>query len=268
MKVAAIQLNSTPAVSHNLQQAAHWIAEAAAQGAQLIVLPEMFAIFGATPDATLAQQEPMGNGPLQNFLSQQAQQHQVWLVGGTIPLASQQPNKVAAACLVYDPAGQCRQRYDKIHLYDATLTPTETYQESALFTPGEHVVTCQTPFATLGLAVCYDLRFPELFRQLSSQHAEVFCLPAAFTVKTGEAHWELLARARAVENFCFVIGAAQGGQHSATRHTWGHSLIIGPWGDVLASKADTLPGVVVADLDVADLHRARHMLPALKHRRL
>ncbi|GAA5787375.1 hydrolase [Chitiniphilus shinanonensis] len=260
---AAIQMVSTPDVATNLKTASRLIGQAAAGGARLLVLPEYFAIMGARDTDKLAVQEPFGAGPLQDFLATQASQHGVWLVGGTVPLAGTGRDRVRNTCLVYDPDGHCVARYDKIHLFGFD-NGEERYAEADTIEPGADTVAFDTPFGRVGLAVCYDLRFPELFR-----HAEVdvWALPAAFTATTGRAHWEVLLRARAIENQCFVVAAAQGGLHPTGRETFGHSLIADPWGQVLECLP-TGEGVAQAELKASQLDRVRRILPALRHRRL
>lgn len=266
--VAALQMVSEPDVNANLVMAGGLIEQAAQAGAQLVVLPENFAFMGERETDKLALRETEGNGPLQTFLADQAARHKIWLVGGTIPLVAHNPNKVRASCLVFDDKGQQVARYDKIHLFDVQLPQAnESYCESDSIEPGSHPVVLETPVGRLGLAVCYDLRFPELMRTLLDQDLEVLALPAAFTAATGKAHWELLLRVRAVENLCYVIGAAQGGSHASGRETYGDSMVVDPWGDVLARLAHG-PGVVLAKLDRPHLTKLRQMFPVLQHRRL
>ncbi len=268
VKVAAIQMCSSHEVDRNLETAATFIADAAKHDAKLVVLPEMFAIMGQTPFDKVNVKEEFGSGKIQDFLSQQALKHQVWIVGGTIPIACDDVNKVRAACLVYNDEGELVARYDKIHLFDISLSEKETYRESETTEAGDEIVVVQTPYGKLGLAVCYDIRFPELFRCLFNKGAEIIILPSAFTVPTGEAHWELLTRARAVENFSYLIGAAQGGTHVNGRKTFGNTLIIEPWGNIISKKQDLEEGVVYADIDLAKVHEARKKIPAHEHRKI
>lgn len=268
MKVAAIQMCSTPHVDDNLEQAEKLIHTAAMQQADLVVLPEMFAILGASDVARSETKEVFGHGKIQNFLNEQAKKYRLWLIGGTIPIACNSHDKIRAASLVINPEGLCVGRYDKMHLYDADISETESYRESRITEPGETTVVVATPLGKIGLSVCYDVRFPELFRSLVDKGAEIFTLPSAFTRQTGEAHWELLARARAVENACYVIGACQGGQNVSTRSTYGHSLIIDPWGRIIAQKNDDTRGVIVASIDLNEVYRIRRAIPALQHRRI
>jgi nitrilase len=267
MVVAALQMVSEPNVNVNLLMAEKLIEQAAQAGARLVVLPENFAFMGEREADKLALRETEGKGPLQTFLSKQAVRHKIWLVGGTIPLAAEDLNKVRASCLVFDDTGQQVGRYDKIHLFDVHLPQAdESYCESDTIEPGSSPVILETPFGRLGLAVCYDLRFPELMRNLLDQGLEIFALPAAFTATTGKAHWELLVRVRAVENLCYVIGAAQGGQHASGRKTFGDSMVVNPWGEVLA-RLPQGPGVVLAPLDRSGLANLREVFPVLQHRR-
>jgi len=267
-KVAAIQMTSGTSVAANLAEAERLIREAAAGGAGLVVLPETFAMMGQRPEDQLALRETDGAGPLQSFLARVAAQVRVWLVGGTIPLAAVDPDRVRAACLVFDDRGRRVARYDKIHLFDVCVPGAdEQYRESATIESGDQVVVIDSPWGRLGVAVCYDLRFPELFRRMQDAGLEVLALPAAFTARTGQAHWETLVRARAIENLAFVVAAGQWGVHGNGRETFGHSLVVDPWGGVLAA----LPrgcGCVVSDLDRDFQGAVRRQFPALAHRRL
>jgi len=267
-RVAAIQMASGPNVNANLLEAGRLIAQAVDEGAKLIVLPENFAIMGKSDRDKVAVREAEGEGPIQEFLSLQAKKHGVWIVGGTLPMEAKTENKVLAACLVYNDQGERVARYDKIHLFDVSLKDgAEKYTESETIEHGEELVVVDTPFGKMGLAICYDLRFPELFRKMLDQGVELFVLPAAFTAITGKAHWEVLVRARAIENLCYVIAAAQGGYHVNGRETHGDSMVVNPWGVVI----DRLPrgsGVVVADINRGELAAIRRSLPAISHRRL
>lgn len=262
-QVAAIQMCSTPDVDENLKAAEKLIAHAAERGAQLIVLPEMFAIIGSRADDKVCVKETSGSGKIQNFLAKQAQKHQLWLVGGTIPLAADNASKVRAASLVYNANGAVVARYDKMHLFDVTLSELEYYRESDSTEPGNEVVVVDTPVGKLGLSVCFDIRFPQLYRQLVQAGAEILVIPSAFTQKTGAAHWGLLARARAVDTFCYVIGACQGGTHVGGRQTYGHSLIVHPWGSVLSQLDGIDEGVATAEIDLAELHAIRRSIPLI-----
>ena len=258
---------SGPVVSENLDEAGRQIAAASAAGAQLVVLPENFALMPLNDADRLAAAEPDGKGPIQDFLATQSRQHRVWLVGGTIPLAAKTAGKVRAACLMFNDRGERVARYDKIHLFDVELSNGEKYHESNSFEPGEKVVVVNTPYGKLGLAVCYDLRFPELFRRLQEQGAEIFAVPAAFTAHTGKAHWEVLVRARAIENLVYVVAAAQGGRHANGRETYGDSMIVSPWGEVLTRLPDGA-GYVMAECDRVRQQKVRKSLPSIHHRKL
>lgn len=262
MNIAAVQMISGPDVSPNLATAGRLIAEAAAAGAQLVALPEYFPLIGATDADRLAAREVDGAGPIQDFLADAARKHSLWLVGGSIPLMANDPAKLRNSCLVFDPQGKRVARYDKIHLFGFTRGD-EAYDEAATIERGDQVVAFDSPLGRIGVAICYDLRFPELFRAIGD--VDLLVLPAAFTETTGRAHWEMLLRARAVENQCYVVAAAQGGQHPNGRMTHGNSMVIDPWGEVLA-RMDKGEGVVIGELDRQRLVEVRTSLPALKHR--
>ncbi|OHC62303.1 MAG: acyltransferase [Rhodocyclales bacterium GWA2_65_19] len=266
MRIAAVQMISGPDVAPNLATASRLIAEAATAGAQLIALPEYFPLIGATDADRLAAREADGNGPIQDFLAAAARRHGLWLVGGSIPLMANDPAKLRNACLVFDPQGNRVARYDKIHLFGFNKGD-EAYDEAATIERGDQVVAFDSPFGRVGVAICYDLRFPELFRAMAQlpNPVDLLVLPAAFTETTGRAHWELLLRARAVENQCYVLAAAQGGQHPNGRITHGKSMVIDPWGEVLA-RMDKGEGVVLAELNRQRLVDIRGSLPALRHR--
>lgn len=265
--MAALQMVSGSAVEANLHVAARLIAQAAEVGAQLVVLPENFAFMGQREVDKLAVAEREGIGPIQAFLADQAARHNLWVVGGTMPLRADAVDKVRASCLVFDNTGQRVARYDKLHLFDVALPEVdERYCESESIEPGDRAVVVDTPFGGLGLAVCYDLRFPELTRRLLDQGLEILALPAAFTAATGKAHWEVLLRARAVENLCYIVAAAQGGRHENGRETYGDSMIIDPWGVILNRLAHG-PGVVLAQIEQKRLEKLRHTFPVLSHRR-
>lgn len=267
LRVAAVQMASGPNVGANLIEAEKLIARAAAQGAKLVVLPENFAVMGMHEQDKVKLGEPHGRGPIQEFLAQMATRHGLWLVGGTIPLACDDPGRIRAACLVFDPSGREAARYDKAHLFDVRVESSgEEYAESSTIQPGDTPVLCDTPFARLGVAVCYDLRFPELFRRLLDGGMEMLVVPSAFTAVTGKAHWETLVRARAIENLCYVVAADQGGYHRNGRETHGDSMVVDPWGTVLDRLARG-SGVVVADFNRERVKSIRHSFPAVKHRR-
>ena len=265
--VAGVQMASGPQVTANLIEAERLLMRAAQAGARIAVLPEHFACMGLKDTDKLAVAEAPGRGPIQDQLARIAQREGLWIVAGTVPLRAEGGAKVSAACLVFDAQGQQIARFDKMHLFDVHLPASEeTYRESATQLAGNQVVVVDTPAGRMGLAVCYDLRFPELFRAMVDAGAEWFALPAAFTQLTGQAHWELLLRARAVENLMYGVAAAQGGYHANGRETFGHSLIVDPWGAVV----DVLPrgsGIVLGDVDTQRVHALRTRFPALSHRR-
>jgi len=263
-KVAAIQMASGPNVEGNLNEARRHIAKAVEQGAKLVVLPEFFAIMGMNEQDTVKVREQAGQGSIQQFLSETARKHKIWLVGGSIPLAATTPDKVRNSCLVFDETGAQVARYDKIHLFNLTLG-NEAYNESRTIEAGDRVVVVDSPFGRIGLAVCYDLRFPELFRAMKD--VDIIVLPSAFTATTGKMHWEPLIRARAIENLSYVIAAAQGGYHVNGRETHGHSMIVDPWGRIL-DELQRGSGVVVADVNPSYQASLRKSLPALSHRTL
>lgn len=262
MRVAAIQTLAGGDVAENLAQAAVLVAAAAADGAQLILLPEYFGILGAHATDKLAAKESDGAGPQQDFLARMAREHRAYVVGGSVPIASADPGRVRSACLVYGPDGARIARYDKAHLFRFTKG-AEDYDETRTIQPGDKAVAFDAPCGRVGLSICYDVRFPELYRQLGD--CTLLLVPAAFTATTGAAHWELLLRARAVENQCYVLAAAQGGLHPNGRRTWGHSMLVDPWGVIVATREEG-PGIVVGDVDPARIAEVRSQLPALTHR--
>lgn len=264
MKVAAIQMVSSPDVSENMAHARALVEQAVAQGARLVSLPEYWPILGKRESDKVAVAEPPGAGPIQQWMAQLAAEKGIWLVGGTVPLISAEAGKVLNTCLVFGPQGELLSRYDKIHLFGFTRGD-ESYNESRTITAGSTVASFESPLGRVGLSVCYDLRFPELYRALGT--CAMIVVPSAFTATTGRAHWEILLRARAIENQCYVLAAAQGGHHTNGRQTWGHSMLVDPWGEIVAVLPEG-EGCVVGELNVALLIRTRESLPALKHRRL
>ncbi len=269
MKIAAIQMVSTDCLSQNLDQTAELLQVAAQSGAELAVLPEYFCLMGQQDRDKLVIAEAFGSGPMQAFLATHAQTLGLWIVAGTLPLVAPEPDRVLNSSLVYNPQGQCVARYDKIHLFQFD-NGTESYDEARVIQRGSEPVHFDLPSRDghtwrVGLSVCYDLRFPELYRYYAAQGADLLLVPSAFTHTTGKAHWEVLLRARAIENLSFVAAAAQGGEHSNGRRTWGQSLVIDPWGAVLAQRA-TGAGVVCCDMDASALAQRRTALPALSHR--
>ncbi|TDP81747.1 nitrilase [Aquabacterium commune] len=279
MKVAAVQMVSTPRVDENFEVARGLIAEAAAAGAELVALPEYFCLMGQHDSDKLAIAEPLADAlipgthstPMQHVLSETAREHGIWLIGGTLPIRGPGSDKVFNTTLVYGPDGARVARYDKVHLF-CFDDGQRRYDEAATLRPGSAPVAFDLTDRSgqawrVGLSVCYDLRFPELFRQLGAQQPlDLIVLPAAFTDTTGRAHWELLLRARAVENLCHVLAPAQGGLHENGRRTFGHSLAVGPWGEVMACRREDGSGVVLAELGKARQTQVRTQLPALAHR--
>ena len=269
MKIAAVQMVSTPSVGTNLAAARRLIGSAAAGGAALVVLPEYFCFMGRSDRDKLQVAERAGDGPIQRMLADAAREHGVWLIGGTLPIAidaAASADRVMNANLVFSPAGELVARYDKMHLF-AYDNGRERYDEARTLQAGRTPVAFDAGGWRVGLSVCYDLRFPELYRKLARPPCDLLSVPSAFTHPTGLAHWEVLLRARAIENQCYVVAAAQGGTHENGRRTFGHSLVVDPWGDVVASHA-TGPGLVVGDVDAARIADVRRKLPAYAHRRL
>jgi len=267
LTVAAVQMTSGPDPVANMDAAAVLIEQAASDGAQLVVLPENFGFMGARDSERTAHAEADGDGPMQAFLSERAAAAEVWLVGGTLPILAED-GRANSSCLVYDADGIRRGRYDKIHLFDVDVPGgDERYRESDRTAPGRTPVMVDTPWGGLALAICYDLRFPELLRQLAGDDLSLIAVPTAFTVPTGRAHWSLLARTRAVENLCPLVAACQAGTHPSGRETWGHSMVIDAWGEVLA-ELERSPGVALARLDLRRTRELRAGFPVLSHRML
>ena len=273
MKIAAVQMVSTPRVTTNLETARRLVARAADEGAQIVVLPEYFCFMGASDRDKLAIAEAPGTGPIQRMLAETAREHRVWLIGGTLPLTLDDGgakdgvavDRVMNADLVFSPRGELAARYDKMHLF-AYDNGSERYDEGRTLRAGSTPVAFDADGVRVGLSVCYDLRFPELYRALMRPPCDLLSVPSAFTYTTGAAHWEVLLRARAIENQCYVVAAAQGGTHENGRRTFGHSLVIDPWGEVVACL-DEGEGVVVAELQRERIDSVRRQLPALEHRR-
>lgn len=272
MKIAALQMVSTPDVAHNLESAQRLISEAAVQGAQLVALPEYFCLMGRNDRDKLGvaeaalQPDGSGGGPIQHALANAARRHVVWVIGGTLPLVTATADRVHNSSLVFAPDGRLAARYDKMHLF-AYDNGRERYDEARVLRRGNAPVALQCDALRVGLSVCYDLRFPELYRALMHPPCDLLAVPSAFTYTTGQAHWELLLRARAVENQAYVIAPAQGGTHVNGRRTWGHSMIVDPWGEVVAVLPEG-EGVVLADVDPVRVADVRRQLPALDHRRI
>ena len=263
-RVAAVQMVSGPEVGPNLQAAGRLVAAAAAGGARLVALPENFYIIGRHEGDKVKVREPDGRGPIQEFLSATAKNHSVWLLAGTVPIAGSDEQHIRGACLVYDSDGKRVARYDKMHLFRFT-SGDERYDETRTLEPGERPVAIDSPFGRLALSVCYDVRYPELYRALGAFDA--MFVPSAFTVPTGKAHWETLLRARAIENQAYVIAPAQGGVHAGGRRTYGHTMIVDPWGEILAVQPEG-EGVVLADMDLARIREVQASLPANANRRM
>jgi len=281
MKVAAIQMTSTRDVATNLREAGRLVADAAKQGAKLVVLPENFSFLGATDADRVAAIEKFGDGPAQRFLAETAESLGVWIVGGTIPIRDGGGGgRASSRSLLVGPDGRVAAHYDKIHLFDVdipdatardggsagTSSRPEKYSESATTLAGTRVVAAKTPLARIGMTVCYDIRFPALFHRLSVLGTDIIVVPAAFTVPTGEVHWLPLLQARAIESLVYVVAAGQWGEHAGGRKTYGHSLIVGPWGERLG-ELPAGPGVVCADLDMIRLEELRGRFPTIQHRR-
>jgi len=264
LRVAAVQMTSGADVAQNLHVAERLTAEAAAEGAGLVLLPENFGLMGARARDKLATQEPDGDGPQQSFLARMASIHQLYMIGGSVPIACDDAERTKQSLLVYGPDGTRVARYDKIHLFRFTHGD-EDYDEAKTIVPGRAPATFVAACGKVGLSICYDLRFPELYRALDD--VALLVVPAAFTARTGEAHWETLLRARAIENQCYVLAAAQWGMHAGGRRTWGHSMLIDPWGEIVADRAEG-EGIVVGDVDPARISDVRKRLPALAHRTL
>ena len=264
--IAAIQTTSSDDIDHNLETVAGFVESAKTEGAELVVLPECFALMQKSHAQLCACAETHGEGNIQDFLEQLSRELGIWIIAGTMPIRSNDPGRTFNTLLVYDDKGVNLARYDKIHLFDVELATGEHYRESDYTMPGSRCVAQDTPIGRVGLTVCYDLRFPELYRKLSAMGATSMVVPSAFTVSTGKVHWMPLLRARAIENSCYVIAPAQTGKHTSGRQTWGHSLIIDPWGDVIA-KRKAAPGVLLGEIDNGKLERMRAQLPSLSHRR-
>lgn len=268
VKVAAVQMVSSPDIAKNCQTARELVLQAAADGAQLVLLPEYWPVMGLHERDKLAIAEQIGQGTIQSFMATLALEAGVWLIGGTMPLATAGPGvaseQVWNTTLVFDPSGQQVARYDKIHLF-SFHRGEEAFEEARTIRHGHDVVTFDAPFGKVGLSVCYDLRFPELYRAMGD--CALIVVPAAFTYTTGQAHWEILLRARAIENQCYVLAAAQGGRHENGRRTWGHTMLIDPWGEIVSVLPEET-GIVIGEINTQRLGHVREILPAIKHRRL
>jgi deaminated glutathione amidase len=263
-RIAALQFVSTPVPQENFATARRLVADAAARQAQLVLMPEYWPIMGMKDTDKVSFAEQIDAGPIQEYMAELARKHGIWLIGGTLPLMSPEDGKVLNTVLIYAPSGERVSRYDKIHLF-GFRKGDESYDESRTIVPGAAVGTFDAPFGRVGLSVCYDLRFPELYRAMGD--CTLIVVPAAFTYTTGKAHWEILLRARAIENQCYVLAAAQGGKHVNGRRTWGHSMLIDPWGDIKTVLPEG-EGIVVGEIDRELIAGVRENLPALRHRRL
>lgn len=264
VKIAAIQMVSTPVVEENFAVARRLVADAARQGARLVLLPEYWPIMGMKEADKVGHAEHLDAGPIQKCMAEMARENAVWIIGGTLPMAAPDADKVLNTTMVYNPQGEHVVRYDKIHLF-SFVKGEESYDEARTIVHGTKVGSFDAPFGKVGLSVCYDLRFPELYRAMGD--CTLIVVPAAFTYTTGRAHWEILLRARAIENQCYVLAAAQGGKHPNGRRTWGHSMLIDPWGEIKSVLPEG-EGVVLGEIDPSHLQSVRESLPALKHRKL
>lgn len=270
MRIAIIQMCSGGDVAENLRRAGRLVSRAAEWGAELLALPEYFCLMGHRAQDKLAVAESPGHGPIQDWLAQTASRLGLWLAGGSLPLVSLDPQRVYNSSLVYGPDGRCQARYDKMHLFSYD-DGQRRFDEGRTQLAGDLPAILELPSRDghlwrIGLSICYDLRFPELYRHHAAAGAELLLAPSAFTYATGKAHWQILLQARAIENLCFMAAAAQGGRHDNGRQTWGHSLILDPWGKKLAERQRAGAGVITADLDIRALQDLRRQLPALQHR--
>ncbi|MCS5709020.1 carbon-nitrogen hydrolase family protein [Candidatus Berkiella cookevillensis] len=263
--IALIQVASIASVEQQLERVEYYLAKAQQAKAQLVVLPEEFLTLHLSPVEKLSLQETFEKGPLQQKIKQLAQKYKLWIVAGTLPIKSENKERFYSSCLVFNPEGEIKARYDKIHLFDVEIEGgKETYLESAYVVPGNNIVTLKLPFAHIGLAICYDLRFPELFRAMVNHGTDIFILPSAFTIRTGEKHWETLIKARAIENLSFFLACNHVGLRKNGEGTYGHSMVIDPWGEKIDGLIQS-EGMVVASLDLKSLRQLRQKFPALSH---
>ncbi|MCF6766347.1 carbon-nitrogen hydrolase family protein [Thiotrichales bacterium 19S3-7] len=266
--VAVIQMTSSETVGLNLIKAKEFIIQAYQQGAKLIVFPEFFACFSHNDDSITAVKEPLGSGRIQDFVSEMANKYNMWIAGGSLAIADEYDERAYNTCILWDNEGQQRAVYRKMHLFDVTIGDDETYNESARYLQGDQVCVVDTPIGRVGMAICYDLRFPEIFRIMSQKGAEIILLPAAFTYTTGQKHWEILLRARAIENQCYLLASGQVGLHGNNEiRTFGHSMIINPWGEVLA-KRETGEGIILSEINLNYLNMLRQQFPVLAHKKI
>ncbi len=266
LRIASIQMCSSNQFERNLETVSRLVKSAVREGASWVILPEMFAIFSEHSSEKIALQALFGQGIIQTFLRELALSNNIYLISGTIPIQSSDLNRPYSSCLVYNPKGVCIARYDKIHLFDAFVGDKVLYQESSVTMPGRNRCVFEVSGVHIGLAICYDIRFPELFRSINQPPVDIIFIPSAFTVPTGEAHWDVLLRARAIENLAFVVTASQGGTHSNGRQTYGHSMIVDPWGKVIGLLNHADEGILLVDIDLGMLKKCRTQLPALSHR--
>lgn len=264
--IAALQMASTQDVKHNLEIACDGVQQAAQAGAKMVALPEEFISLLLTHEQKRQIAEVYQEGPIQKALGQIAKKNKIWIVAGTLPLQDPDKNKILSSCLTFDDQGNCVGRYNKIHMFDVTVESGESYFESEHIKAGESVTVIDTPMGKLGIAICYDLRFPELFRLMMLKGAEIIVLPSAFTINTGKVHWEILLRARAIENLCYIVAPDQVAIRLSGHGTYGHSMIVGPWGDILASLDDK-PGLLMVDVDIEKMKKIRRQFPAHTHYR-
>jgi nitrilase len=270
-KVAVLQMTSCMTVSDNLIHVNNMVMEAARNKAELIVLPENFAYMGVSIEESLTIAEEKGKGLIQDRIAKMAQRYKIWIVAGSIPIKSSEKDKVFSTCLVFNSEGECAARYNKIHLFDVSLIAGEVaeqqiFEESKSVTRGYEIQTVDTPVGKLGLSICYDIRFPELYRELVKQQVDIFTVPSAFTYVTGKAHWDVLLRARAIENLTYLLAANQTGEHENGRTTYGHSMIVSPWGEKLAENKDDKMGVSYADIDLEKMYEMRKRFSCLEQR--
>ena len=267
-KIACIQIASGPNLEANLLEVSKYIEKSKQSGANIVVLPENFAMISKDDSMYLGIKEQLGSGRIQDYISNEARKYNIWIIAGTIPIKSKVEGKVYSCCIVFNNKGGIVSSYNKVHLFDVDIVETnEKYRESDYFLNGDDVTYVDTPFCRIGLAVCYDLRFPELFRKLSKENIDLVCMPAAFTSFTGKAHWEYLIKARAIENLIYFAASAQGGYHVSGRETYGHSMIVNPWGetlDVIKNKS----GVIISTIDINSLKKLRKNFPCLEHKKL
>lgn len=267
-KVAVLQMTSSANLVENLENVRLLLDRASKQNVLLALLPENFAFMGFSESAKLAIAEPFGEGIIQQTISELAKKYNMWIVAGSIPLLSKEPNRCFASCLVFDDKGQCVKRYDKIHLFDVQVSETEAHKESNATCPGSELAVIDTPVGKVGLSICYDLRFPEMYRKLRALDADIFVVPAAFTFDTGKVHWQILLQARAIENLSYVLAANQGGSHENGRQTYGHSIIISPWGNIEASCSASGLDLAITDIDLESMQSLRKRFPCLTHQKL